>query len=504
MGRGSSTLLLFASAAALALAVALLLRPTAPEVPDRVAVDGAPSAVAPDHHGGAAAGPQEPSAVGAPRVLLEAEVVARLHAPSVPGFAVRHEGREVEAEVEVLGGALAGWPLTSPAAGSSLVRVRLGARSLLRRIESAAAVQTIAIELGSEVLIEGRIHDELGRPIAQAQVWVGEPGVEVVTDAEGGFAVAALGGDGVPVVARAMGHASAHRFVDLRGGTARIELMLGPGCDLGVQFAGPLEALPGARLHVLPGELHTTGILQFPWFAAEIAAVAGGGGFEVRGLPREARVQLIAQGPLLPATPPLAVELRAAAAQATVQIAVRGTVCRGVVVDELGAPIEGAVVHAVDDDGRRGQLAARWLLPGELALRAATRAVTSADGSFAIGVAAKDRILVMAGDRAIAELDAWPPHVLQKVPLPAWREGDAVLLVPPPQAGVAWQLRARPWQQAFTAVAADQHGRVSLPGPCVLDLAVRVERGGRVAAPQRVVPFAVVGEAALPERTTAQ
>ena len=495
MGRASTTLLLASAGLALGVGGCWWLRDRAAPPPpvDDAAQDQPP--LAPP--GAPAGGPE--LATARPRVWVEVDTLGTIGPPPVPPpVRVRRGGQLVPVPVEIVGGPGQLEPAPVPVGGLALARLQLDGRVLYRTVLLPADGSEVELALGPELSLQGRVLDDMRRPVAGARVWTGgAPDDEVRTDVDGSFAVAVPGGAGIPVVVRADGLAWCHRLVDLAPGGGPCEVTLGKACQLAVQIVGEAKDLRGARVLVVPaGTSRTTELLQFPFFAQDLLqtfALDAQGSATIDGLPRDATLGVLATGPLLPATGMEPVELRGRTARLDLT-APASVVVAGVVMDAALAPLAGVRVWS-----RPEQLAARqpgtdrWLLPAGMGTSGLCTATSDDRGEFALAVAGPGGLVRVAvpGLASVTRRVAGAQDELRLV-VPVWSAPTA-LRVPPPAAGTPWGVRVAPFAAGFAEVAADQVFVQALT-PQLATLRVRVQaQGGRWSEARVAADCAVVG-----------
>lgn len=425
--------------------------------------------------------------------------------PPLPGptFEVWRGEQRLPVRAFAVGGAGAGD--FEPLPGDrSLVRVELGDVAWYRAVTPAAEGAT-RVDCGPPCRVAGRVTDAAGAPLGGASVWVGAVAadgglVQVQSEADGAFTTDALQGSGVPLVVQAPGCASRGQWLDLDfRGAADVVVALGPETVLTVQCRAVADELHGARIGVLPGAVASTAMLQYPFFLQAVQGLCdldADGGAQLRGLPRDADVQLVALHPLAMRSPAVAVELRGEHVQASVPLRLLPPLS-GRVRDVDGQGLPGVLLRMQLRDGAAPP-PGRWMLPEALGLHGSALAATDADGRFRIGAAAGAALTVRwPGDAGLQLPVGGPGPLPRELVLPAWDQAPTVLQVPPPGGG-AWQVRVRPLQDGFTAVAAGQPFALPLPEPMWADLTVKLRRGETWLPPKTRRGVLVLGTFAVP------
>lgn len=407
---------------------------------------------------------------GTPLVHVAVRALEPLFAPPEPLARVLRAGDGQPLAVELVGGTGHGFGMAPPRSGQALAIVDWPGTGRFVRQLPVAAADAAPRTLGARVVVQGMIYDELARPLGGAHVWLGElladgSRREVDSDATGAFELDVAGGEGVPLVATADGRAAAATFLDVRPGVAP-ELRLAPETVLRVQFATTSEGLDGARVLVVPRGAVTTEAAAFPFWLQSLTGgteVQATGGCLVRGLPATGDLGLYVWHPRLPFAAAYDVQRQGPAARAIVQLPERLPEVRGRLVDEAGAPLVGAEVWSLRPRADLPKGTSLRLLPGWLEGRGACRAVTGADGGFAIGAFAEPgaRLALRAPGRA--GRDVALPLPSEPLPLPRWVGGEPAFALQPPRAGVEWAATTNLGDGLHATLAADRPWVIALP-----------------------------------------
>lgn len=461
--------------------------------------------------GGPSGDPPGWSPASGPQVLVELTPRGRLlPPPSATRWNVVREESVLPAAVTVLGGADDAW-FGPRRGGRSLVRVELGrGAGLVRVVAADAGDATALVDLGADTILQGRVVDTAGRPVAGARVWSGLlHGGElqtVATDQDGRFQCVASAGAGVPLVVRAPGLAQVGRIVHVDP-VAPVEhsFVLPPGASLTVRCAAVAHALAPARVLVLPGTDAGTEVLQFPFLLQAVAgwrSADAGGVCTIPGLPLGGALAVLVQHPLVAQTPAVEVVLRQPENDLTVPLVLLPPL-HGRVVDTTGAPVAGARVICGGRPEEAGSVdVAGRLLPGDAGGFGLCVTVTDEAGRFAIGRTGRagHGVLLRVVDRHRAGLELLVgsgEQLAQELPLAPWSDAPAVLRLLPPVTG-PWQVRVRPLHQGFHGVAAGAAFAVELREPTLLDVALRSRSDGDFgpAVVRSMLP--VAGDVAVP------
>lgn len=448
------------------------------------------------------AAPTEP--IGdAPRAWVEIEVVQRIRVAG-ESIAVTHNGQPLTCEAVVVAGAGGAFVPPTERRGAALVRVRFDGREFHRRV-ARGEDGALAVDLGPERPVRGRVVDDMARPIAGASVWVGgKPDEAVATDADGRFEAPAPAGVGVPVVVRAEGKAHKHAFaqVGLVGG-AELSFVLLESLPVLVQAAGTVDALRDAEVAIVPIGVTSTELQTYPFFAQGMwsdTALDGEGRTTLRGLPRGCVVGLLLLGPGVCRAAPVEVALlgdqpvRASlAAPERARVTVE-------LVDERLEPLRGCESRCEPQDRAPVDAATGpFLLPEWLPPRGGSVFVRG-EGPRSLAIAQPDKpIRIVASDGVVvAETAPFLPGATPvRLVLPQRPVGKPSIVVPPPKPGVAWSVRVDPLTNGeFVEVPADAPFVAELDGPAVVDVRVRVPDGAAWSSPREqrgIVAFAPTG-----------
>jgi hypothetical protein len=400
-------------------------------------------------------------------------------------------------------------PLQTPRAGDTqLVRVAVHGEEILRVVKIHDGGATV--RLGGRVRVQGQVIDPDGRAVARARVFVA--GEEMNVGDDGAFALEAVGGDGLVVVARAPGMAAQAIVLDAWSNTT-LRLVLQPTAPVRVRVVG---VMPGgdapAQVIVLPaGEPVTNHEAQYPFF---MQALRGGVPVSARGvavlddLPPGARVRLrLVHGAAVASDMPV-VEARSRPVEVTL-VTSAGAAVRGHVRSADGQPVVGATVLAWPvsdgDDLPRGTAAASALPPvAYCGCGAVVR--TTDDGAFQLPRSPR------WGDTVLHALGAsrWGTEVTltgrgtieHDLTLPALqveREGNAPTLALHVEAPGNYRVHVRAGDRLSrgpTSWIGTSPLPIALRAPALVDVAVRV--GAHGSAPQRSVQcLPVVGTTAI-------
>jgi hypothetical protein len=173
------------------------------------------------------------------------------------------------------------------------------------------------IASGPPMTARARILDAAGMPLAGATLWFGridaqDLPVVATADAEGRCEFATASGEGVPVVAKANGHASELRIVDLDVRLGELEFRLAPAAALRVQVVGAGPAAGVGQVFVVPLDRVTTELSVYPFL---LGTVFGGVPLDARGratiedLPAECEVGVVFVHPAVALTKPRQVKV---------------------------------------------------------------------------------------------------------------------------------------------------------------------------------------------------
>ncbi len=513
MRRGSTTLLigLFALVSAYLVAFLWLSRDTAPPIwpetppadPASEPIDELPPPL-----------PRQGDQVDyGPRVWIEIVQTGRYEASAGALVRVRRGENDLPgAAATVIGGVGQDWPVADPRPGQALVRVVAPDGIYHRQVHVQPAERPTEVVLGAVTTLRGTVLDAAQKPVVAARVWTGgAPEDEVRTDDKGEFAVEVPAGSGVPVVVRADGKAWACKFVDVPPLGGATSLVLAAETVLTVQLMGNDQALPDARVAVVPvGDSFTTEQLQYPFFAQGLLAdfVADARGrVVIAGLPRGGSMGVSVGGAGVVATTPQRVELLRATASTALATG-PGVPCRGTVVDHDGKPLAGAFVwcwstERVPEPRHDG----RWLLSRAADVVGASFVTTGEDGTFDMLVPDTATCVLSVssegGPRLVRELERRARLGL-RCPLPHSLE-KAQLRVPPIVAGKAWPLRIDPGDSMFRVVAKDREFVHPLPQPVLVALRIRTAQSGASWSDARIAKdFMVCGPSTLPRAVLVQ
>jgi hypothetical protein len=463
--RHAMFLLLAAAGAALALWLLAAGESPAPAVaPDEPSAVAAPVApVVPAPASAAADGPHVAVAV-ALREAFAPPPTARVHAVEVAAA-------DAPLPLRVVAGVGAGCDPDDGAAGGSLVAIAVAGGELLRHA-SLPARGTASVRLGGVRVVRGRVLGLDGAPARGASVWFGETTSagrrEFVVDDEGRYEASTPAGDGVPFVVRAPGCAAHARAIDVGDG-AIADARLEPACVLEVQLAAVAAQLDHVRVYVLPTAELAASLANWPFHAQALTggyAVDGSGRAQIDDLPRDVEVGVVVAHPLVARMAPQVVRTKGERARAVVALpAYAARTLAGVVVDDDGAPVAGAMVRLAPGGAAAWPRAPR-LAPAEATWRGVFAVTADAVGAFVLGVPDDDApavVQVRAPGHAgrVVLLTEWP--ATGRIALPRWRGGEPGFALAPPQAGVAWTAAADLAGGIRAALAADEPWRVSLP-----------------------------------------
>ncbi len=291
-----------------------------------------------------------------------------------------------DAGVEWLAGS-ASLPLQRVRPGDvQLVRLRVHGEDTLR----LSKVQEAGLELRlcGRVQVSGQVIDTDGRGLARARVWAA--GTETITADDGTFAVEAIGGEGLPVVAIAEGMAAQTVMLNAWSDST-VRFVMQPGATLRVRVTGALpRGGEPAQVFLLPSsEPRTSAEAQYPFF---LQALAGGVLVNDKGvatfdhLPISARLRVRLRHDQVVAEEMPLVETRARPTEISL-LAESGAVVRGRVVDTDGTKVANARVatwpEADGDEVVRGP-AADLALPPLAYVGRGTVALALADGTFCL------------------------------------------------------------------------------------------------------------------------
>ena len=445
------------------------------------------------------------AAADAVAVVVMVESRARILPPvPAPDYEVWRGQQRLPVPVEVVAGAHASWFEAVP--GSlSLVRLDLQQAGSHWRAVTPAAVGPTRIQFGPLCIVRGRVADSAGKAVAGARVWTGAcdaagQRLEVETDADGAFSVDVMLGPGVPLVVQKDGMASQARWLDLDlAGADRLVVALEPEAVVQVQVAAEQGVSPDVRIAVLPGDVASTGVQQYPFF---LQAVDGPGTVDehglatLRGLPRAAELRLAAVHPLGGAAAPVRFNTRGERTTAMVSLRLLPAV-HGRVVDGRGQPVAMAMVRC-RRDGEPRRPADRRLLP-EAVCEPGLTAVTGADGRFAVGFPGQGSALEVRQPGGVAlrfTLDR--AGELERDLLLPDGQGGATRLIVPAASAEPWLVRIKPDQADYTAVAAGQPFALALQEGMLADLRVLVRRDGRWSDGRLLRDAVVSGDFTLP------
>ncbi len=273
--------------------------------------------------------------------------------------------------------------------GRHFVRFRFADGSALWRVVWLAD-EPVDVRRFAPALVEGRVVDESGSPIAGAEVWTGTtgPGGEpstTTTGADGRFVAAGVDAtSGVPVVVHAAGHASHWREVDLQTPMDRpLLLQLAVSASVEVAVLQELPSMTAGVVRLVPvSEGLELRHYPFLWGAVEPATLAldARGVLRVDDLPRDSRVRVVVEHPAV------------SGPSASAEVVLHGPATRAIVRPPPAAFVAGRVV---DPDGRSiaearvrvGDRAGAPSPPGYLLPVAGDVAFpVGADGSFRVPV----------------------------------------------------------------------------------------------------------------------
>lgn len=290
-----------------------------------------------------------------------------------------------------------------------LARTRVNGRSTIRLVRMRE--DGVTLRLGAEILIDGQVVDANGHGV-KAQLWVA--GAEATTEHDGTFEVAAVGGEGLPLVAWADGLAAQTLVLDAWSNSS-VRIVLQPGAQIRVRAIGTAGTEPASpQVYVLPAREPRTGAeAQYPFF---LQAILGGVPLSSRGvaligsLPLGARfrVRVLHEQVVAESAPSVEARLRG---EVSVLLQTGG-VMRGKVYRQDGSPIGGAWLaawpEADGDDPVRAE-GASCALPPFAYCRRGLVARSAVDGSFHIA-----RSLRHGPSRLMAMGQSWAAELTVK------------------------------------------------------------------------------------------
>lgn len=395
----------------------------------------------------------------------------------------------------IVAGAGAGFDANAGDSGAALAAFLLPEGRVLRQVALRDGVTEVWF--AARLVVHGTVRDGTGKPFPGAIVWFGEHDAdgsrrEFVTDADGSYTATVLAGDGVPFVVTAAGCAAQWRAVAVGMPPPRCDAVLERAAVLDVQLAATAVELATARLFVVPTGQVGSALAQWPFF---VQALTDGFPFDDNGrarvadLPAGCTVGLLVCHPLAPLAAPRPVALRGERVREVVPVAFAATTWRGLVVDEAGDGLAGALLWARDVSMRLEPGNSQRLLPPNLGLPGAMATSSDRDGAFAVGAIGGPGagLSLRAHGRAGRDLPAAVVESGQPLVLPAWHGGQATLVVPPPRRGVAWVVEG---YSGTRALAPGETWIAALPHEGIFDVGIAAFLGDREVG--RVVHKAVV------------
>lgn len=455
--------------------------PPAPPAPGPVD-GGATNPVPPTPSG------QHPGSGDAPQVQVDVTAHERFVPPPPPvAVASDVEGRALP--LATIAGVGAGFDASPPTAGLALVRVTFAGNTLLRQV-AVDGVAPAVLAVGARFTVSGTVRGAGGRPLPGATVWFGETladGVrrEASTDENGAYQTDVPGGDGVPCLVRAPGMASSWRVVAVVPPVAPLDTVLEPACELEIQLAAAAFDAAAARAFVVPGDTVSSGLAQYPFFAASLAdgvPFDGRGRAVIDDLPRDAALGIVVRHARLPGAAPVQVVTKGERQRVLVPVQPVAGIVRGRVVDEHGAPLAGVAVWSRADSRALAGAAAKRFLPPHLTLRSAFATTTDADGRFELGaVDATTAVLSLRAHGRAGRDVPLAQAARADLVLPDWSTGAAEFVLTPPLPGVAWVAATTLGGGVQAALQADDPWRVAFPHAGRFDVVVTTRHGGAVA-----------------------
>jgi hypothetical protein len=441
----------------------------------------------------------------APVVHVQVTSLERFVAPPAePALAEGADGALLPARI--VAGVDSGYDVARPGRGLALLAIEHEGRQLLRQLALDPVGQTAA-RVGARIVVRGTVLDAAQQPLVGASVWFGEREVDgaeraFATDDTGAFEADVPAGDGVPFVVRAPGHASKWQAITVDRGVEPLTAVLQPASTVFVQVAARAVEIERARAYVVPGaKAVSSGLSQWPFFAQLLTdgyPIDAAGKVAIEDLPQHGDARIVVRHPLAALAAPTEVSLSEQPTRALLRMSFGERTQQGIVVDDAGAPIAGAAVFARVPGQRLDGPRSLRLLPPYLDLRGVCIAETGAAGAFSVGLPAADGVELALRARGHAGRNVtWREAMPSKLVLPAWRGGDASLLVEPPSMGKVWRVTSNLGGGVDVACAADEPCVLALPHCGRFDVSLRVELAGAEPQQRELSSLMVTGEVAL-------